>query len=196
MNWGRFWQNRTWCVPSTLLRACAEQSEVTRVRDAWVHYGSRIMLFLLLGIGLLARPQSLFAHNELRQSIPAAGAVLPASPPEIHLLFSETPAGVFVKLFDRQFQEIPGLEILPTGSTATEVVALVPELANGTYTVQWLTLAADNHTVTGTFQFEVQQTSPPVFSNGVIGGVLAAAVLSGVILFIRQNRKREVSSEQ
>lgn len=189
MRWGRFCRKRrAWYVPSTLLRA--------RVRGAWVHYVSHTMLLLLLGIGLLARPQPLFAHNELRQSIPAAGAVLPASPPEIHLLFSEIPAGAFMKLFDRQFQEIPGLEILPPGSDANEVVALVPELENGTYTVQWLTLSADNHTVTGTFQFEVQQTSPPLFSNGIIGGVLAAAILIGIILFIHQTRKPEVSSEQ
>lgn len=179
MSWGRFCRRRSaWCV----------------LRRLFTHHAPRLLLLLVLGIWLLSRPQSLFAHNELRQSIPAAGDVLSTSPSEIHLLFTESPAGAFVKLFDLHFQEIPGLEILPTGSDAHEVVALVPELENGTYTVQWLTLSADNHTVTGTFQFEVQRTSPPVFSNGIIGGVLAAAILAGIILFIRQTRMRAVGS--
>lgn len=177
MSWGRFCQRRS-----------------TYLCRVLTHHTPLITSLLLLGMWLLSRPQPLFAHNELRQSIPAAGAILPASPPEIHLLFSETPAGAFVKLFDRQFQEIPGLEVLPASGAANEVVALVPELANGTYTVQWLTVSMDNHSVTGTFQFEVQHTAPSFFSNMIIGGAFAAAILSGIILFIHQNRSAGVTS--
>lgn len=180
MNWGRFCLKRSaWCVLRRLL----------------THHASRFSLLLLMSVWYVARPQPLFAHNELRQSIPTAGAILAASPPEIHLFFSEPPAGVFIKLFDLHFQEIPGLNILPIESNPNEVITLVPELENGTYTVQWLTLSADNHSVTGTFQFEVQRTTPSFFSNLIIGGVLAAAILVGIVLFIKQNRTG-VSSKQ
>ncbi len=48
-----------------------------------------------------------------------------------------------------------------------------------------ITLSADNHTVTGTFQFEVQSAPPSPVINTVIAAVLAAAVLTGIGIFIR-----------
>ena len=145
-------------------------------------------LLVVLGLGLMARPQPLYAHNELRQSFPTAGQILNESPPEIRLTFSEPSANVFIKLYDRQFQEIPGLQVLAAAPDASEAIAQVPKLKAGTYTVQWLTLSADNHTVSGTFQFEVRGTSQAGLINGIIMGVFAAAVLTGLALFSKQIR--------
>lgn len=151
-----------------------------------MYHTSRIILFLVFGVFWLTRPQPLFAHNELRQSSPSAGQVLTESPATIRLLFSEQPANVFIRLFDRRFNEVSGVEILPSTAQEFEVVAHVPTLNPGVYTVQWLTLSQDNHAVSGTFQFEVQGRSPSTLINSLIMVVLAAAILTGIIYFWRQ----------
>jgi len=163
---------------------------------SWARYCRRVRgaygvvrvasLLVVLGLGLIARPQPLYAHNELRQSFPTAGQVLNESPPEIRLTFSEPSANVFIKLYDRQFQEIAGLQVLAAAPDASEAIVQVPKLKAGTYTVQWLTLSADNHTVSGTFQFEVRGTSQAGVMNGIIMGGFAAAVLAGLALFRKQ----------
>ena len=182
MNWGRFCR-KTWCVWRGFKPgACGVWRAVCSV----MHHASRITLLLMFGVLWLARPQPLFAHNELRQSSPSAGQVLTESPATIRLLFSEQPANVFIRLFDRRFNEVSGVEILPSTAQEFEVVAHVPTLNPGVYTVQWLTLSQDNHAVNGTFQFEVQGTSPSTVINRVIMGVLAAAILTGIIYFWRQ----------
>ncbi|MEI2609787.1 MAG: copper resistance CopC family protein [Candidatus Promineifilaceae bacterium] len=143
--------------------------------------------FVLLSLVLwgIARPQRLYAHIELRQTFPAPGQVFAASPREIRLTFSEPPLSAYVQVYGRQFEEIPGVEVLPLMPNAVNVIATVPPLMSGAYTVQWLTLSADNHTVTGTFQFEVQSAPPSPVINTVVAAVLAAAVLTGIGIFIR-----------
>lgn len=193
MSWGRFCRRASyvlrgaWCVPSTPL-ACTERGEVARVRGTFqlTHHASRIIPLLIFGLLWLLRPQSLYAHNELRQSIPSAGEILTESPATIQLQFSEPPASVFIRLFDRRFNEVSGVEILPVTGQEFEVVAHVPTLNPGVYTVQWLTLSQDNHAISGTFQFEVQGTTPSTLINSSIMGVLAAAILAGIMIFWRQ----------
>lgn len=171
MSWGRF-------CPKTGCLWCAMYS----VR----YHASRITLLLMFVSLWLVRPQPAYAHNELRQSVPSAGEVLTESPATLRLQFSELPANVFIRLFDRNFAEVPGIELLPIEEATLEVIASVPTLNPGVYTVQWLTLSQDNHAVSGTFQFEVQGTSPSTVINRVIMGVLAAAILTGIIYFWRQ----------
>lgn len=190
MSWGRFCR-KTWHVWRGFKPgACGVWRAVCSVR----HHASRITLLLMVVLLWLARPQPAYAHNELRQSVPSAGEILPESPATIRLLFSEHPANVFIRLFDRDFAEVPGVELLPIGDAELEVVASVPTLNPGVYTVQWLTLSQDNHAVSGTFQFEVQGKSPSTLINSLIMVVLAAAILSGIILFIHQNRSAGVTS--
>lgn len=152
-------------------------------------FTSRLVRFILLGVGIwLLRPHSLLAHNELRQTNPAAGEILNQSPAEIRLTFSEPPTNGYITLYNAQFQEIPGLTVLPPEENGYELAAALPQLEDGTYTVQWLTLSADNHTVSGSFQFSVRHTSPPSLINNLISGVLAAAILAGLFLFWQQQR--------
>ena len=169
MSWGRFYR-RTRIVPLSPLRG-------------WWRVACGLLVVLW---GLTLRPRPLLAHNELRQSTPAAGEVLAESPATIRLQFSEPPANTFVRLFDRSFNEVSGVEILPAGEQTLEVVVRVPTLNPGVYTVQWLTLSQDNHAVSGTFQFEVQGTSPSTLVNNLIMGVLAAAILAGILYFRQQ----------
>ena len=179
MHWQRFYQNKAWYMVRQSYSTCT------------MHHAPSFILLLLVSVWLFSRPQLIFAHNELRTSIPTPGDILSESPPEIRLTFSEPPANTFIRLFDDQFHEIPGLNVLPSGLNSNEVVATVPQLENGNYTVQWLTLSADNHSVTGAFQFQVQgqktASSNSIFSSNIIGGILAAAILAGIILFIQQN---------
>ncbi|MCL4870874.1 MAG: copper resistance protein CopC [Anaerolineae bacterium] len=141
------------------------------------------LLSLLLLFWLLLRPHPLAAHNELRHSYPAAGQTLSQSPTEIRLTFSEPPANGGITLYDQQFRQIADVTLRPPGENPHELAAALPQLEDGTYTVQWLTLSADNHTVSGSFQFSVRHTPQSSLMNNLIVGVLAAAILAGLILF-------------
>ena len=98
------------------------------------------------------------AHAQLVASSPGAGEVVPESPGELRLVFSE-PLEVQVTSLDVRGAD--GSVVLErAGSTdpadAYVLVAALPDLPDGTYSVTWRTLsAADGHTVEGFFSFGV-----------------------------------------
>ena len=48
-----------------------------------------ICLLLVLGVFVLAGNPSALAHGEIEHSDPAADAIIPAAPPEVHIWFSQ-----------------------------------------------------------------------------------------------------------
>jgi putative copper export protein len=105
--------------------------------------------------------------------------VVATAPPEIQLVFSEPIEPAYTKL------DLIG----PDGATIASsvgardpadpytLIAPVPSLADGVYTVNWRALsAADGHTTSGFFTFGVGDVSPPAQggSSAVVGGSIHA----------------------
>jgi copper transport protein len=98
------------------------------------------------------------AHSQLVSSAPGAGDVVPTSPTEIRLVFSEPlePKYSSLDLLDPVGQTI----LLGQGSVdptdPRALVAKVPALANGSYTVNWRNVsAADGHATSGFITFGI-----------------------------------------
>jgi copper resistance protein C len=100
-------------------------------------------------------------HLRLDSTEPAAGTVLPASPSEIRLFFSERPQmdGTSVRLADAGGELVATTEAVADDADARQVF-IVPQdsLAPGAYTVHWRVIAQDGHAQRGDFDFEVRGT--------------------------------------
>ena len=103
-------------------------------------------------------------HSQLVTSIPAAGDVVATSPPAIQLVFSEPIDAEYTRLdvLDATGKAVATNIGAPDPSDAHTLVAPVPRLADGLYTVDWRALsAADGHTTSGFFTFGVGNVAPP-----------------------------------
>jgi methionine-rich copper-binding protein CopC len=122
-----------------------------------------LLLTLVLGWEQLAR-----AHAEVERSEPAANAVIPAVPAEVHLWFTQ-------ELFRRKganIIEVSGSDgnQVDQGDTRIDdndrkhlIVSLKSELPPGVYTVRWRNLSIeDGHEGSGEFSFTVDPTSGKV----------------------------------
>jgi copper resistance protein C len=109
----------------------------------------------------LASDPGTVLHLRLDSTEPAADAVLPASPEEIRLFFSEPPQmqGTSVRLADAGGELVATTEAAADEGDAREVF-IVPagSLAPGRYTVHWRVIAQDGHAQRGDFDFEVRGT--------------------------------------
>ena len=100
-------------------------------------------------------------HLRLDSTEPAADTVLPASPAEIRLFFSEPPQmqGTTVRLADAGGELVATTEAVADEADARQVFIVPAEsLAPGAYTVHWRVIAQDGHAQRGDFDFEVRGT--------------------------------------
>jgi copper transport protein len=110
----------------------------------------------------LALPGAAFAHATLKHESPSFGQELSRSPHQIVLQFDQT------------IDALPkGIEVLtPRGknlaraphviTAARQLVASVPRLPKGAYTIRWQALSNDGHIVSGVYTFGVGVPAPPV----------------------------------
>ena len=116
-------------------------------------------LALLLAPGLpWASGGVAFGHAQLVASSPGAGEVVPEGPTELRLVFSEPLESQVTSLDVRGPDGEPVLDRAgaPDPDDPFVLVAELPALADGAYSVTWRTLsAADGHTVEGFFSFGV-----------------------------------------
>jgi copper transport protein len=142
------------------------------------------------GLGLVPAAA---AHSELLSSTPGSGEVLADSPNRVVLVFSEPidPAHTSLDLLDSNGATIAtGLgDHDPTSDK--RLIATLPALAQGTYTVNWRALsAADGHSTSGSLSFGVGNVaagSLPLDVGGS-GGDLHAGHDAGQILLEVQGR--------
>ncbi len=139
-------------------------------------------------------------HTELISSNPVDGDSLTTSPPEVRLVFSGPvePALSLIRLVTAdgtQLEFDPGSE-----DEGRILVARLPGLANGNYTIEWSTVSADGHKVEGRLTFAVareevsidtptaagiaprKETSPPSSNGSAVGIGLLNGVALGVLL--------------
>jgi copper transport protein len=106
-------------------------------------------------------------HTELISSKPADGDSLTTSPPEVRLVFSGPvePALSVIRLVTADGAQ---LELNPSGENESQVlVARLPGLGNGAYTIEWSTVSADGHNVEGRLAFQVAREELPIDTSTV-----------------------------
>src|SRR5687768_15709919 len=123
---------------------------------SWIGRGS----LLSLVVAFLGAASPAAAHTELSEASPAPGAVLPAPPAEVVLVFTEavTPAvdAVVVSGPDGARLDRGGPAVDPANVLTTPLAAG----GSGAVTVQYRVVAADGHVIEGSYQFEVTEASP------------------------------------
>ena len=146
------------------------------------------VLILLVQIQWKLRPAS--AHAELLAADPAPGAVLARSPPEIRLTFSEAlRAGSTFVVFGEGFAQVPGFSPAIVTESPEQLVAAIPALAPGAYTVQWMAVTGDGHEVSGSYSFRVEGQADKRGGLVLLWG-LAAGILLAVLVLYRSARRR------
>jgi copper transport protein len=132
-----------------------------------------LSLAALAALAVLSAPSAagwrVLGHAHLVTSSPGSGAVLPDAPGELRLVFSEPLEGGFSSL---DLRDAAGAELLSrTGDVDPAdrfaLVAPLPQLADGVYTVTWRSLsAADGHTTDGFFSFGIGDVGTVPGSGG------------------------------
>ncbi|HFK3783721.1 TPA: CopC domain-containing protein YobA [Klebsiella oxytoca] len=93
-----------------------------------------------------------FAHAHLQQQLPAAGAVVAASPQALTLNFSE---GI-----ETQFSGVtltgPQQNTITLGKPVRMTVPVEQALTPGEYTVDWHVVSVDGHKTKGQYTFTVK----------------------------------------
>ena len=106
---------------------------------------------------ILGSAPAVHAHALVASSTPAAGSVLPVSPTEVRVTFTETPDPTlsWLMVLDGSGRPHQRGKATAQGRPATLRVA-VGRLAPGAYSVAWATVSAvDGHLSSGTFTFAV-----------------------------------------
>jgi copper transport protein len=121
----------------------------------------RVYLAAALAVlaALLARGVVL-AHARLLRSNPEEGAVLAEAPPQVYLWFDEPVAVEFssVRLLDANAQPVGAAALRNDPSDPTLLIAALPGLSSGVYTLYWKVLSnTDSHFTQGTLVFGVGQ---------------------------------------
>ena len=152
-----------------------------RRREACVHLRrSTLTLLATLAIvlGSWLYPPSAAAHAALKESNPSANAVLATQPTSVTLRYTERLERSYSKadLYDQNGTLVPGATSRAGDSAYVMVVDLPPGLPNGTYTVVWRNLSADDgHTAQGYVPFtigteaDIRVVAPPVVATTTSG---------------------------
>jgi len=125
-----------------------------------------------LALGLVAiaagsvMPSPVGAHAMLVDADPAPNSVVPASPPNLVLFFSEAvdPASVSLRILDSQQQPVAGVGTPRLDSSQRVLTASLPALQPDTYAVDFRVVSAvDGHPTASLFAFLVDPTGtrPP-----------------------------------
>ena len=120
----------------------------------WCLHRWALASFLILVFAVF-NPRLAFAHSELVISEPTPGQNLFRSPAQVRLLFDEPiSAQSDIIVFGDDFQML-NLEVHYDPKIPHELVAILPHLSSGRYTVQWQVTSLDRDVVTGSYSFAV-----------------------------------------
>ncbi len=144
---------------------------------------------IFLGIGLMVMfllihiPVAI-AHTNLIDSIPAPGEVLEHSPTEVRLTFNESisPESSF-EIFGEGFKRVEGILLEVDPAAPIEMIASIPPLQSGTYTLQWTAISADGHSATGSFSFSVSAATNQLDIKWLlpVGVLITGGIVFGLV---------------
>ncbi len=114
---------------------------------------------VLAALGALLLPAQAFAHATLIQTSPGFQQRVNASPPTVTLTFDQFVEKLphTIRLYSTR-GELPVPRIRDDGRS---LVATVPHLKRGAYTIRWHAMSGDGHVVSGVFTFGVRTKAPP-----------------------------------
>jgi methionine-rich copper-binding protein CopC len=106
---------------------------------------------------LLLTAHAVQAHAFLDHSDPAVGSTVPATPPVIHLWFTQQlePAFSTATVTDKSGTSMNADSAAVDPKDGNELNVQLKPLDPGTYTVKWHVLSVDTHTTEGDFTFHV-----------------------------------------
>jgi len=147
----------------------------SRVPSGWIQPRAlvrpRTALLILLALRIFALdPTTASAHAAYDRSNPAANSIVPMAPARVEIWFTERleTSGTSAQLYNSSGQPVAGTASRLGDEPKQLILDLPGGLANGTYTVAWETLSADDgHPAQGYFAFtigteaDVQQTVAP-----------------------------------
>jgi methionine-rich copper-binding protein CopC len=97
------------------------------------------------------------AHTGLRETTPENGAIIKSAPTEINLTFSADVKLIKLELMGVGHEMPTSFE--PNTNAQASYTFATPGMHPGKFTVIWAAIGADGHTLTDSFQFEVDPTS-------------------------------------
>jgi len=119
---------------------------------------------LVAVLAALALPATAFAHASLKKESPSFGQELHVSPRQVVLQFDQTVQALpkSIQVLTPDGRDLAGK---PRAVTAQrQIVASVPRLPKGAYTIRWQAISNDGHIVSGVYTFGVRVKAPPVTS--------------------------------
>lgn len=118
------------------------------------------------------------AHAELVSSNPSADAILPVTPSEIVLTFTESvntvPDSIRVVTSDGADVDVGTIR---QDEGDDSIAADLPALADGSYVVAWRAVSVDSHPISGAFTFSVGEATST--DPGLVASLLAGTKPSG-----------------
>lgn len=118
----------------------------------------RRSLFLLAALTLFLAATPGWAHSSLEKSEPKSGAVLPQSPNELKIWFTEP---IKIGLSTIEVRDEAGKQVdqhdlrADAKEKSVAVLNLTKNLGRGSYKVSWTAVAQDMHVSKGVFTFRV-----------------------------------------
>jgi copper transport protein len=116
----------------------------------------------------LALPGQAFAHATLLHTFPKFEQRLPNTPHTVQLRFDQ-----YIKALPRSIEVFSTRGALPVArihDDGRELIASLPRLPRGGYTIRWHAMSGDGHVVSGVFTFGVRTKAPaPTQAFGASG---------------------------
>jgi copper transport protein len=123
-------------------------------------------LLVLLAACALVAPAVAWAHATLQSETPHFGQELAVSPRQVTLSFDQFVQFPAVTVYNARGRAFGGRAV----SHGLRVVAPLPKLPTGAYTIRWHVLSADGHVVSGVWTFGVRVKAPPPMEAYGAGG--------------------------
>ena len=117
---------------------------------------------LIAVLAALALPGGAFAHASLKQESPGFRQRLSVSPRQVVLQFDQSVDALpkAIEVLTLKGRNVAGPpRAIPS---QREIVAALPRLPKGPYTIRWQALSNDGHIVSGVYTFGVRVPAPPV----------------------------------
>lgn len=115
----------------------------------------------VVGLVVLLLAGTAGAHAVLENADPGPNTTLSRSPREITLTFSEAvdARADDIRLFDRSMEPVDLGDTRHPGGDRKRLVASVPHLDQGLYTIAWRTISEDSHPIQGAYTFGLGVTA-------------------------------------
>ncbi len=114
---------------------------------------------LMVGAVMALAAAPALAHSTVKNTVPASGSILAASPAEITINFNEAARVTSIILIEPGKPERK-LDFMPSGSS-TSFMVHDPKLATGRNEIKWKALSKDGHPIEGSIIIVIKPGATP-----------------------------------